>query len=136
MTTNYYINLIMTERHIRCKKQSWDEVSLEPCYWAHPLQTMQKWWATSSKATYWSCPILDGSWHCPTMMGGLMHCPILSCFLVFGCCLLEAYSFVKRTEWGVDMQGPGGVREGKLWLGYIVWEKNLFWVEKGKFSFL
>ena len=58
----------------------------------------------------------------------LLLCLTVSCFVLFGCCLLEACSFLKRKRrWGeVDLgERRGGVEskkrgEAKLWLGYIV----------------
>lgn len=56
---------------------------------------------------------------------------LLSCSVMFSCCLLEAYSFLKGTGWGWlwgsgDMEVWEERREGKLWSGCIAWEKNLF----------
>lgn len=41
----------------------------------------------------------------------LLHCPIVSCFVLFGCYLLEAVLFQRRKGGRVDMEesGDGGV---------------------------
>ena len=62
---------------------------------------------------------------------------ILFCYV---CYLLEACSFIMRHTEGVDLEGRGGGEElggvegGKLYSGYIVWEKNLFSIKGGKRS--
>lgn len=53
------------------------------------------------------------------------------CIVIFGSCFLEDCSFLMQRRSG---SGRGEVmvgsweewRDGKLWSGYIVWEKNLF----------
>lgn len=71
----------------------------------------------------------------PCPLWRLSPCLFLSCFVLFGCPLLEVCCSLKR-KWGcgVDLGERrigevGGSwedwREGKQWSGYTVWEKNL-----------
>lgn len=47
MPRDYYINLIMTGRHVSCKKHPWDAVSLGPCFIDSPIADHAKAGATS-----------------------------------------------------------------------------------------
>lgn len=47
MPRDYYINLIMTGRHVNCKKHPWDAVSLGPCFIDSPIADHHKAGATS-----------------------------------------------------------------------------------------
>lgn len=40
---------------------------------------------------------------CPMSLQGLLPCLIISCFLLCGCCLLEACSFLRVLEGWVDL---------------------------------
>lgn len=61
-------------------------------------------------------------------------------FVIFGYCLLEAYSFPIRHREGGDPEGGGSgeelgeVEKRELKSGYIIWENNPFSI-KGKNSF-
>lgn len=85
------------------------------------------------------------STHLPTLgilfllLGCLLHpqykgfLPCLAfCFVLIGCCLLEASFFVKGNGWGMELRERGGGRDweewrnGNMWSGCIVWQKNIF----------
>lgn len=55
---------------------------------------------------------------------------ILSYFVLFGCHLLEVYSFLKRKG-EVERESEAST-ERENWLGCIVWEENLFAITKKK----
>lgn len=75
---------------------------------------------------------------CPASIWGVSLCLTVSSFYLPGFCFLEACSFLNRKQRGRRSEGKGrwgGARrngrgmEGrrvKLWLGCIIWEKNLF----------
>lgn len=41
---------------------------------------------------------------CVALIGGLLHCLIVSCFVVIGCCLLEVCSSLKGNGNGGEME--------------------------------
>lgn len=87
---------------------------------------------SDSFASSWDSFCLIGL-PCSALIWGLLSCFILSCFVLFGCHVLESWTFLKR-KW--RWRGSGGDgrwmqhwtewRKGKLSLGCIVWKKNLF----------
>jgi hypothetical protein len=70
---------------------------------------------------------------CPVLIWGLLPCLILSCFVIFLCCLWESCSILHRKWQRGDLGDKGRFqewREGKWWSGCILWEKNLFLIKK------
>lgn len=69
----------------------------------------------------------------------LLFCLVVSCFVRFGCCLLEAWSFLKRNgEEGSDsgiMRGCrelGLIKEGK----FVICDWYIFYEKRNQFSII
>lgn len=79
---------------------------------------------SDSFACCWDSFYLSGL-PCPDWISGLFPCFTASCFVLFACCLLKAWTFLK-TIWGEwirrrsDVSGGGGVWEEE-------WEGRLWW---------
>lgn len=58
---------------------------------------------------------------CPALLGGPLLCLIESSFATFGCCLLEAWSFLTGDAGGVQIWGRAGNRE----CGWKAWRTVL-----------
>lgn len=71
---------------------------------------------------------------CPASIWGLLPCLIVSCFVLFGCQLLEVCSFLKRKQRRSESEGEGrwrgqleGVEGGETLVGmYCMGDKSIF----------
>lgn len=84
---------------------------------AYTSQLLLAWWfcGTPNSGSWCFSESLAGTWHSfpliglprPALIGGFLPCLVASCFVLFGCCVLEACPFWKMTWRGYDSGGEG-----------------------------